>query len=320
MQVPMRLDVSTRGTLPIVPTPFDRDGDLLLEGVRPLVDYYVSCGVSGLTILGVFGEAQKLSAAETESCIKEFLRCAYGRLPVIVGVTSPSLARSVELGRFALGCGAAGVMLQPMSGLRTDDAVVAFFERYVAESKSEIPICVMDDPASSGVQISLEAWCRISRLEPVFMLKHEPVPGLQALSRILEAQKCERARAVSVFTSSNAMWLPQELARGAYGTMVGVAYSDAIALICKLHWSGAIEKAADLHDAISPIIRHEKQGAFGLAVRKELLRRRGALTSAALRYPGASLDAQDLAELDKLVKRLAKRLAELDIALALPIS
>lgn len=316
----MRLNAQTRGILPIVPTPFKADGSLLLEDIGRLVDYYARCGVDGLTILGVFGEAQKLSASETQVCVREFLRCAAGRLPVIVGVTSPSLAMSVELGRFALAHGAAGVMLQPASGLRTDDAVVGYYERYVGDTAGEVPLCVMDDPASSGVQISLQAWCRISRLEPVFMLKHEPVPGLQDLSRILRAQETGKARQVSVFTSSNAMWLPQELGRGAYGTMVGVAYSDAIARVCQLYWHGEVGRACDLHDALSPLIRHEKQAAFGLAVRKELLRRRGALTSNCLRYPGVRLDDYDLAELGVLVERFEKRLGELDVALPLPLA
>jgi len=316
----MQLNTEFRGTIPIVPTPFTANGELHLPDIALLVDYYVRCGADGMTILGVFGEAQKLSAAETEACVREFLRCAAGRLPVIVGVTSPGLARSVELGRLAMALGAGGVLLQPGSGARTDDAIVDYFARFVDDSRGEVPVCVMDDPASSGVQISVPAWCRISQLQPVFMLKHEPVPGLQLLSRILKAQAEGAARPVAVFTSSNAMWLPQELARGAQGTMVGVAYADAVAAICKLFWQGEPDRAADLHDALSPVIRHEKQAAFGLAVRKELLRRRGALTSAALRYPGAQLAAYDLTELDVLVARLRRRLGEIDVALPLPLT
>jgi len=314
------LDCNTRGTFPIVPTPFRPDGALLLQDIQRLVDYYVRCGVDGLTILGVFGEAQKLSSAETDLCIREFLRCSADRLPVIVGVTSPSLARSVELGRFAVEHGAAGVLLQPAANLRTDEAIAGYFERYAADTAGKVPLCVMDDPASSGVTMTLSAWCRISRLEPVFMLKHEPIPGLQDLTRILKAQADGSARPVAVLSSSNAMYLPQELARGAHGTMVGVAYSDAIAEICRLFWRGEVERACDLHDALSPVIRHEKQGPFGLAVRKEILRRRGALTSNALRYPAASLGDYELAELDALIARFDRRLAQLSISLELPLA
>ena len=313
------LDAKTRGTFPIVPTPFAADGKLLLSDIARLVDYYEACGVTGLTILGVFGEAFKLSTEEMAACIKEFTRCAAGRLPVIVGVTSVGLTRSVELGRLAMEAGASGAMLQPTVGLHQEDALVVFFERFVLQSSGGVPLCVMDDPQSSNVQISLAAWCRISQLPPVFMLKHEPLPGLPQLSQIMRAQAQGEARKVAVFSSSNAMYLPQELERGTNGTMVGVAYSDAIARICQLYWQGDVDGAADLHDAVSPIIRQEKQSQYGLAVRKEILRRRGALTSNSLRYPGVVLDTQDLADLDRLMMRLERRLAELSITLPLPV-
>jgi 4-hydroxy-tetrahydrodipicolinate synthase len=59
-----------------------------------------------------------------------------------------------------------------------------------------------------------------------------------------------------------------------------------------------------------PLVRHEQQPGFGLAVRKEILRRRGAIASAALRAPGPNLDADDIRELDALLARLQKRLAQ----------
>jgi 4-hydroxy-tetrahydrodipicolinate synthase len=63
-----------------------------------------------------------------------------------------------------------------------------------------------------------------------------------------------------------------------------------------------------------PLIRHESQGPFGLAIRKEILRRRGALTSNTVRYPGSELDREDLLELELLMGRLERRLSELSIA------
>jgi 4-hydroxy-tetrahydrodipicolinate synthase len=97
--------------------------------------------------------------------------------------------------------------------------------------------------------------------------------------------------------------------------MVGVAYQDAIVRICSLYWSGKIEAAFDLHDALLPLIRHEKQGPFGLAIRKEIMRRRGAMNTNFVRYPGSRLDARDLAELDVVIDRFEARLAELAIVL-----
>ena len=52
---------------------------------------------------------------------------------------------------------------------------------------------------------------------------------------------------------------------------------------------------------------------MGLAIRKEIMRRRGVIASAKTRAPGPSLDADDQAELDRLVDRLKRRLNELGV-------
>ena len=65
-----------------------------------------------------------------------------------------------------------------------------------------------------------------------------------------------------------------------------------------------------MFDVYLPLVRHEQQPGFGLAVRKEILRRRGAIRSAAVRAPGPNLDALDIAELDRLLSRLEERLKE----------
>lgn len=309
------LDRDFRGNIPIVPTPFLESGELALGDIATMVDYYEGCGVEGLTILGVMGEAFKLSAAETQACIDEFLRCAEGRLAIVVGVSDRSLARSVELGSYAVGKGADAVMLLPMSGLKTDDAVVGFFERYARDTGGKVPICPQDDPPVSNVELTVAAWCRISRIDQVVMLKHEPVPGLQKLTRIVDAQAEGAARKTSILTSSNGMYLPQELERGCDGSMIGVAYADAITRITQSFWEGESDRAFDLHDALLPLIRHEKQGPFGLAIRKEILRRRGALSTNTVRYPGTTLDSRDLAELDRQIDRFEARLRELSISL-----
>jgi len=74
--------------------------------------------------------------------------------------------------------------------------------------------------------------------------------------------------------------------------------------------AGRSDEGEDLFDVYLPLVRHEQQPGFGLAVRKEILRRRGAIRSAAVRAPGPRLDAHDLAELDRLLSRLETRLRE----------
>ena len=56
---------------------------------------------------------------------------------------------------------------------------------------------------------------------------------------------------------------------------------------CSAHCGGDIDRAHDLFDAYLPLARYEQQSTLGLAVRKYLLAKRGAIASAAFRKPGA---------------------------------
>ena len=78
-----------------------------------------------------------------------------------------------------------------------------------------------------------------------------------------------------------------------------------------LHAEGKPEHAEDLYDAYLPLVRYEQQPGYGLAVRKEVLRQRGAIANALTRSPGTSLSQTDHSELSKLISRLERRLNEL---------
>lgn len=92
--------------------------------------------------------------------------------------------------------------------------------------------------------------------------------------------------------------------------MTGFAYPEALVQTVALHRAGKVDAAEDLFDVYLPILRHEQQPGFGLGVRKYVLMRRGAIASAATRAPGPRLSAVDIAEVDRLMARLAARLAE----------
>jgi 4-hydroxy-tetrahydrodipicolinate synthase len=90
--------------------------------------------------------------------------------------------------------------------------------------------------------------------------------------------------------------------------MTGFAFPDVLVEIFDLFQRGEADAAEDLFDMYLPVLRHEQQPGFGLPVRKEILRRRGAIGTAAVRTPGGKLDAADVAELDRLLARLERRI------------
>ena len=311
-----RLDDSARGVYIISATPFTDDGALDLASTDRLMDFYVESGVDGMTILGVMGEAPKLAPAEAETFVKRVFQRV--KLPVVVGVSNPGLKLLGGFARKVMDLGAAGVMVSPIAGLKTEGQIYAYVESVVKELGPDIPVVLQDYPQLTSVFMSATLLTRLfTDFASLKMLKHEESPGLRKLSKVRAAFDGRRGRRISILVGNSAMHLPQELARGADGAMTGVAFPEMLVEVCRRFAAGEAERGEDVYDAYLPIVRHEQQAGIGLAIRKETLRRRGVIASARLRAPGAALDAEDQAELTRLFARLERAKARLGLP-ALP--
>lgn len=308
-----KLDESARGVFIISATPFTDDGAVDQASTDRMVEFYLESGVAGLTILGVMGEAPKMSPDESSAFCDQVLRRVDGRVPVVVGVSAPSLNAIVTLTGRVMDLGAAGVMVSPMPGLRTDEAIEGYFHT-VCDALGDVPIVLQDYPPASGVYMSVPLLNRLfADLPSLKILKHEDWPGLRKITKFRAAEATGAHRRISILVGNGALFLPLELQRGVDGGMTGFAFPDMLVQVCEIYAAGDPQAAEDLFDAYLPLVRYEQQIGIGLAIRKETMRRRGVIASAKTRAPGPSLDADDLAELDHLIERLKRRLSELGV-------
>ncbi len=307
------LDASAGGVYLITVTPFTEQGALDLASTDSMVDFCLASGVTGLTVLGIMGEATKLTAAESAQFVERVVTRVAGRVPVVVGASAPGFAPMRELSDSVMALGASGVMVAPPPTLRTDDQIVAYFEMVQETLGPNVPWVLQDHPVATGVQMSAAVIVRIIRNAPsCVMLKHEDCPGLAKLSAIRAASQRGDMHRVSILTGNGGgLFLPEELARGADGAMTGFAYPEMMVGVCHAFAAGDVARAHDLFDAYLPLARYEQQPGIGLAVRKHLLAERGVIASAALRKPGPRLSAADIADIAHLVTRQTRRLADL---------
>ncbi|MBL8341655.1 MAG: dihydrodipicolinate synthase family protein [Rubrivivax sp.] len=313
------LDATARGVYLITVTPFTESGALDLASTDRMVDFCLDKGVTGLTVLGIMGEAPKLTAEESRIFVKQVLARVAGRVPVVVGVSSAGFAPMRELTESVMALGASGVMVAPPATVRTDDQITAYFEMLhetLASVGPQVPWVLQDHPVATGVQMTAPVILRILKSSPTcVMLKHEDCPGLAKLSAIRAASDkgdLGAGRRVSILCGNGGgLFLPEELSRGADGAMTGFAYPEMMVDVCRAHAAGDVERAHDLFDAYLPLARYEQQAGIGLAVRKHLLAERGVIASGAVRKPGPRLSPADLADIRRLVARQARRLAEL---------
>jgi 4-hydroxy-tetrahydrodipicolinate synthase len=304
-----KLTEQAKGVYIIAATPFTDEGALDLNSVDSLTDFYLGCGVTGFTLLGIMGEAPKLTGEESLSVVERVARRAQGR-QIIVGVSHAGLENVRRLSHEAMIAGAAGVMVAPPQGLKGDEGVYNYFAQVFKELGPDIPVVYQDYPQTTGVYLAPSVFGRmVDDFKQLVMLKHEDAPGLAKLTRVREGEKKPGRRRVSILVGNGGLYLPQELRRGADGAMTGFAWPEMLVEVCDLFAAGKAEEAEDLFDLYLPLVRHEQQPGIGLALRKEVLFRRGAIKSPRQRAPGSSLTATDRAELDSLVARLDRRLA-----------
>ena len=271
------------GVWNIVPTPFLEDGELDEASLPTLTRFVAGCGVDGMTILGVLGEAAKLSDDERGRVIRGVLAAA-GDLPVCVGVSHAATGRAVAFAREAEALGAHSVMLAPPALARpNDDAVLA---HYLAVAGAvTLPVVVQDHPASSGVFMSVELLATIADRAPTCrVIKLEDEPSPPKVGRLLAAatgparpgrprrDHAARGAAPRRGRDDDRLRLPRAPGRhrrplSRRATRPGLARSST---------------------AIMPLIRFENQPGINLAIRKYLYQRRGAIATARLRAPGAS--------------------------------
>ena len=179
----MNFDIrKSKGVFAIATTPFNDDGNIDFSSIDKLSDYYITSQVSGLTILGVMGEAPKLNLQEQKLVIERYIKNIGKQVPVIVGVSNPGLDNLISISNDAMELGASGVMVAGNNGLKNDDQIKSYFNQ-VSISLKNIPICLQDYPPTTNVYLSTSVIKDLfSNNENFLMFKHEDCPGHKAFS------------------------------------------------------------------------------------------------------------------------------------------
>ena len=288
------------GVCTIALTPFTNEGDLDEENIGSLAEFYLNSGVHGVTILGIMGEAHKLSDAERQAVTERYVSAIGGRMPVVVGCSAVATKIVVERARAAEEAGAAAVMVAPPNNQRSLDLVFEHYRR-VAEAVS-VPVVVQDEPVNTGVVMPAPFIARlVDEIEGCRHVKLEEAPTTIKTSDLLKNIKTE----VGVFGGLGGMYFYEELARGAVGIMTGFAYPHVLVETYRLFVEGEKREAQEYFFRYLPLIRFEAQlGVGGVGIRKEILKLRGVISSSHVRFPAPALDEETLRELEDLVEVL----------------
>jgi len=287
------------GIFNILATPFSADYALDFESLRRLVRFQMDLGAQGLTILGVMGEAAKLSVDERRAVMDTVVETVAGAIPIVVGTSHSNLSTCIALSEAAFAAGADGVMIAPppMED-KSDPAILALYSE-IAETISG-PIVVQDFPPVNDVIMSPEILAQIAEAIPnARYLKLEDPPLMQKIDAIRQ-----RSDKFEIFGGLGGMFLLEELGRGASGTMTGFAFTEILVAVYEAFKQERKDEAEAIFDKYLPLIRYENQPLINLTIRKAFLQRRGAIANATPRPPFNPIDEGTQSEIDWLLKRV----------------
>jgi 4-hydroxy-tetrahydrodipicolinate synthase len=292
--------IAWAGIFHILATPFREEGALDIAGLPRLIESVLSTGVNGLTILGIAGEAHRLTDEERRRVVETVVKETRGRVPVAVGVSASGTHLATAFARMAREHGADALMVAPPTGLKNLEAVADYYR--IVAAATGLPIVLQDEPVTTQVNMPAPFIAQVcSEIVQIQAVKLEEPPTLPKITR-LRALFGDR---VAIFGGLGGVYFFEELSRGADGAMTGFPYPEALRAIREHFVAGRRDEARALFYRWLPLIRYESQpGATpgtAVGIRKEILRRRGWIASALVRPPAPALDAATQTELDELL-------------------
>ena len=297
-------DHLSRGLWVILATPFDADGAVDHGSLQRQVRLAGTAGAQGVVALGVFGEAAALDLREQGEIVRTVTEEA-GALPVVVGLAGRTTAVAAEQARVAVD--AAERAQRPLAGLMvqinaSDPTVVAEHLQHLqrAHGSSGTGIVLQDYPLVSGVRMTPSNILQVLAACPfVVAVKAEAPPTPPAIAQVAAGSD------VPVFGGLGGVGLVDELACGAAGAMTGFSHPEGLRQTLDAHDRGGFAAAAHPWAPWLPLANFEGPAGIGLALRKQLLHRRGILGSPTVRPPAAQAPPELVSLLDEHLKRIS---------------
>ena len=247
-------------------TPFAGDDTIDTKRLAALVEKLVDSGVHAIAPLGSTGELAYLEEAEFDSVVDTTITTVDGRLPVVVGVSDVTTAKTIRRARYAQQAGADAVMVLPVSYWKLSEREIVQHYRSIGEAIG-VPIMAYNNPATSGVDMRPELLVGMfDTIENVTMVK-ESTGDLSRMQRIAELSGGK----LPFYNGSNPLVL-DALTAGASGWCTAAPNlrpQPCIDLYDAVR-AGDLEKAQAIYDDLGPLLEFIVAGGLATTVKAGL--------------------------------------------------
>jgi len=290
-----------RGVFPVLSSPFHFDGSCDPAGLGRLIAYAKRAGAHGSVYPAIASEFATLDEAERRMMVGAALSaCRAEGLPLVVGISSDSPARSRSFAEQAVAGGAVAVMLMvPRRASGSSQDLAAFVRQAMAGLPC--PVVLQNAPPPLGSALSApDVLAAVDALPSVQYVKEENIPCGQRMTQLLDGTP---PRLLGVMGGAGGRFVLDEYARGACGSMPSCELVEAHVAIWDAVTAGHSRKARDLFTRILPLL--SLASVFRQSAVKHVLHRRGLIASSRYRDTNPALDHYDVQELDAVCDDLS---------------
>lgn len=159
-----------QGSIVAIVTPMLEDGRVDWKALEDLVEWHIAQGTHSIVAVGTTGEASTLSMSEHTQVIKEIIRVANKRIPIIAGTGANSTHEAIELTREAKALGAdACLLVTPYYNKPTQEGL---YQHYKAIAEAvDIPQILYNVPGRTGVDMQNETVLRLADVKNIVGIK-----------------------------------------------------------------------------------------------------------------------------------------------------
>ncbi len=238
-----------QGSIVAIVTPMFEDGSVDWKGLEKLVEWHIAQGTNSIVAVGTTGEASTLSMAEHTQVIKEIIRVANKRIPIIAGTGANSTHESIELTKEAKQLGAdAALLVTPYYNKPTQEGL---YQHYKAVAEAvDLPQILYNVPGRTGVDMQNETVIRLADIPQIIAIKDATgdIPRGKAL---LEGLK-DKDMLVYSGDDETAWELILAGAKGNISVTANIA-PKMMSELCATALAGETEQAKALNDKVAKL-------------------------------------------------------------------
>ena len=245
------MDIS--GTYPMLYAFFDDAGRLRRDAVSRQIEAAIACGASGMAVLGLGTEVNKLGRDERRSLVEWTVADVAGRVPVAVTVADGNVPDMIDSARFARDAGAAWLILQPPRPPASGAHLIEFFGA-IADAV-DCPVGIQNAPDFLGIGLSTADLLALNRVHP-----NVQVVKAESTALTVAGVVAEIAGRMQVFNGRGGLELLDNYRAGVNGMIPGTETVDIQVGIERAYRAGNEALAEELYRKLLPAIAFAMQG------------------------------------------------------------